>query len=75
MYTHDVFHSVNLGGWLVTEPFITPALYQKYSSMTYPNGSFQITDEWKLIEQMKADGSIGELENHYATFYVRLMIS
>ncbi|CAG7854560.1 Probable glucan 1,3-beta-glucosidase D; AltName: Full=Exo-1,3-beta-glucanase D [Serendipita indica DSM 11827] len=65
----DTIKGVNLGGWLVTEPFITPALYQKYSSMTYPNGSYQIIDEWKLVEQMKADGSIGDLEKHYATFY------
>lgn len=64
---------VNLGGWLVTEPFIVPALYQKYSGMTYENGSFKIIDEWHLVEQMKADGSIGELENHYNTFIVSLV--
>jgi glucan 1,3-beta-glucosidase len=63
-------YRVNVGGWLVTEPFIVPALYQKYSSLTYPNGSFMIIDEWKLVEQMKADGSISELENHYNTFIV-----
>jgi glucan 1,3-beta-glucosidase len=63
-------YSVNLGGWLVTEPFIVPALYQKYSNMTYGNGSFEITDEWKLVTQMRADGSIGDLENHYDTFIV-----
>jgi glucan 1,3-beta-glucosidase len=61
---------VNIGGWLVTEPFITPALYEKYSHLTYENGSFQIIDEWKLSAQMKADGSIGDLEQHYATFIV-----
>ena len=38
--------------------------------MTYDNGSFKIIDEWHLVEQMKADGSIGDLENHYATFIV-----
>jgi hypothetical protein len=63
-------YSVNIGGWLVTEPFIVPALYQKYSNLTYGNGSFEITDEWKLVTQMKADGSIGDLENHYDTFIV-----
>ncbi|KIM22994.1 glycoside hydrolase family 5 protein, partial [Serendipita vermifera MAFF 305830] len=64
----DTVKGVNIGGWLVTEPFIVPALYQKYSGMTYDNGSFRIIDEWKLVEQMKADGSIGELETHYDTF-------
>ncbi|KAG8832008.1 hypothetical protein FRC17_002227 [Serendipita sp. 399] len=65
----DTIKGVNLGGWLVTEPFIVPALYQKYSGVTFENGTYQIVDEWKLTEQMRADGSIGDLEKHYATFY------
>ncbi|PVF96710.1 glycoside hydrolase [Serendipita vermifera] len=64
----DTVKGVNIGGWLVTEPFITPALYQKYSDLTYDNGSFRIIDEWTLSAQMRADGSIGDLEQHYATF-------
>ncbi|KAG8761027.1 hypothetical protein FRC14_000136 [Serendipita sp. 396] len=65
----DTIKGVNLGGWLVTEPFIVPALYQKYSGVTFDNGSYQVIDEWKLSEHMRADGSIGDLEKHYATFY------
>ncbi|KAF8322656.1 glycoside hydrolase [Clavulina sp. PMI_390] len=54
---------VNLGGWLVLEPFITPAYYQKYS---------KAKDEWTLSQAIAADPSSGGLEafltNHYDTF-------
>jgi hypothetical protein len=57
-------YSVNLGGWLVIEPFITPALFQKYPTAV---------DEWTLSELMAADtasGGIAQLEEHYKTFVV-----
>jgi glucan 1,3-beta-glucosidase len=62
-YGVDRIFGVNLGGWLNTEPFISPALYQKY----FPNA----VDEWTLSEQMRADtagGGINQLEDHYKTF-------
>ncbi|KAJ7573996.1 glycoside hydrolase family 5 protein [Mycena floridula] len=59
----DKIHGVNLGGWLVLEPFITPALFQKYPGSV---------DEWTLSEAMRADtgagGGIQQLEDHYNTF-------
>lgn len=59
----DKIFGVNLGGWLTTEPFIAPALYQKY-----PNA----IDEWTLSEAMAADtssgGGLSQLETHYKTF-------
>lgn len=54
---HD---SVNLGGWFVLEPFISPALYERYPGAV---------DEWTLSQLMPAE----ELEEHYATFIVRLV--
>ncbi|KAF8329749.1 glycoside hydrolase superfamily [Cantharellus anzutake] len=57
---------VNLGGWLNTEPFISPALYEKYLDASTP-----AIDEWTLSTNMAADkasGGLGQLENHYATF-------
>jgi len=56
--------SVNLGGWFVLEPFITPVLYQKYPSAI---------DEWSLSVLMAADtasGGLTQLEDHYKTFIV-----
>lgn len=57
--------SVNLGGWFVLEPFISPALFQKYPGAT---------DEWSLSLLMAADtanGGLNQLEDHYKTFIVR----
>ncbi|KAG6917252.1 hypothetical protein DXG01_003284 [Tephrocybe rancida] len=54
--------SVNLGGLFVLEPFISPALYQKYPGAV---------DEWTLSTLMRADtanGGINQLEDHYNTF-------
>ncbi|THH04547.1 hypothetical protein EW146_g10148 [Bondarzewia mesenterica] len=63
----DHVYGVNLGGLFVLEPFISPALYQKYPGAV---------DEWTLSELMAADNSTGrglraQLEAHYDTFIVR----
>ncbi|PPQ83782.1 hypothetical protein CVT26_004869, partial [Gymnopilus dilepis] len=58
----DRIYGVNLGGWLVTEPFIVPALYQKYPTAV---------DEYTLSQAMAADtanGGLQQLEDHYKTF-------
>lgn len=58
----DIIQGVNLGGWLITEPFVAPALYQKYPTAT---------DEYELSLAMRADtanGGINQLEDHYRTF-------
>ena len=47
------------------EPFITPAIYQKYPGAI---------DEWTLHTLMAADtagGGLQQLEDHYNTFIVR----
>ena len=62
-------YSVNLGGWLVPEPFIVPGLYEPYY-----NTSFPAVDEWTLSLNMANQTSAGGLEtlleNHYKTFIV-----
>ncbi len=42
-----------------------PALYEKYVNTSTP-----VNDEWELTTRMAADGSLGDLENHYKTFIV-----
>ncbi|KAF8694426.1 Cellulase (glycosyl hydrolase family 5), partial [Rhizoctonia solani] len=63
-YGVDQIRGVNLGGWLVLEPFIAPALYEPYQP--------QAVDEWTLSEAIAANASSGGLqkvlEEHYATF-------
>ncbi|TXT13576.1 hypothetical protein VHUM_00943 [Vanrija humicola] len=58
----DHIRGVNLGGWLVTEPFIVPALYEKYQNVT-PNAF----DEYTLSQCMGENLAV-EMEQHYATF-------
>jgi hypothetical protein len=60
-------YGVNIGGLFVLEPFISPALFQKYPSAV---------DEWTLSQAMAADTGPGgglqsQLEAHYDTFIVR----
>ncbi|KXN85497.1 putative glucan 1,3-beta-glucosidase D [Leucoagaricus sp. SymC.cos] len=65
-YGTNQIRGVNIGGWLVTEPFIVPALYEKYINTTTP-----AVDEWTLSQAMRADtssGGIDQLEEHYKTF-------
>ncbi|KAG8861682.1 hypothetical protein FRB96_002639 [Tulasnella sp. 330] len=66
-FEKDSIRGVNLGGWLVPEPFIVPALYEKYQNISTP-----AIDEWTLSLAMAADtsstGGISQLENHYKTF-------
>ncbi|KAG8955546.1 hypothetical protein FRC03_011098 [Tulasnella sp. 419] len=59
-YNTNRIFGVNLGGWLNTEPFISPALYEQF----YPNA----VDEYTLSQQLAANGGIGQLEDHYKTF-------
>ncbi|KAK7054692.1 hypothetical protein VNI00_003155 [Paramarasmius palmivorus] len=62
----DVVRGVNLGGWLTTRPFITPALYDKYYTLTKDN-PYHVVDEWSLSFAMGTNLS-AEMENHYKTF-------
>ncbi|KAL1727248.1 glycoside hydrolase family 5 protein [Schizophyllum commune] len=56
----DRVFGVNLGGLFVLEPFIVPALFQKYEGAN---------DEWTLYTLMREKGTLEEeMENHYNTF-------
>ncbi|KAJ6500522.1 glycoside hydrolase family 5 protein [Mycena sanguinolenta] len=57
----DKVRGVNIGGWLVTEPFIVPALYQSVQATTT---SITVIDEYTLLQA----GGQSALEDHYATF-------
>jgi hypothetical protein len=49
----------------VTEPFICPAIYEKYIN----SSSIPIVDEWTLSQAM-GSSLAKEMEEHYATFIV-----
>ncbi|KAF9934735.1 hypothetical protein FBU30_000593 [Linnemannia zychae] len=52
---------VNLGGWLVLEPFISPSMFEPY----IPQG---VIDEFTLCKLLGPEKAKTHLENHYATF-------
>ncbi|KAJ7837018.1 glycoside hydrolase family 5 protein [Mycena olivaceomarginata] len=58
----DKIRGVNIGGWLVTEPFIAPGLYQSVQASA-PSG-ITVIDEYTLLQA----GGQAALENHYKTF-------
>ncbi|GAA95845.1 glycoside hydrolase family 5 protein [Mixia osmundae IAM 14324] len=53
---------VNLGGWLVLEPFITPSLYEPYETSATP-----AIDEYTLCQNLGTSMQ-STLTNHYDTF-------
>jgi len=65
-YGTENIRGVNLGGWLNTEPFMIPSLYEQYMKAATP-----AVDEWTLSVNMRADsarGGIQQMEDHYKTF-------
>ncbi|TKA32731.1 hypothetical protein B0A50_00956 [Salinomyces thailandicus] len=60
-YTPAPIRGVNLGGWLVTEQWITPSLYRS----TYAE------DEWGLCNAFGKDRCSSVLNDHWGSFYSR----
>ncbi|KAH7083036.1 glycoside hydrolase superfamily [Paraphoma chrysanthemicola] len=59
----DKVRGVNLGGWLVLEPFITPSIFEKYSTGDYP-----VVDEWTLCEKIGQQSCADVLRPHWESF-------
>ncbi|KAJ2927477.1 hypothetical protein H1R20_g1848, partial [Candolleomyces eurysporus] len=65
----DRVYGVNLGGWLVLEPFISPEIFQRYPG---------VEDEFSLAQAMTADtanGGLRQIEEHYQTFITEVDIA
>ncbi|KAF8651973.1 hypothetical protein AX16_004616 [Volvariella volvacea WC 439] len=62
-WSANIARGVNLGGWLVTEPFICPELYERYINQN----ATPILDEWSLSVAM-GENLATEMEEHYKTF-------
>ena len=75
-YGQEKIRGVNIGGWLVTEPWITascssvcvgdadaqPSLYQN-------TGNDAIVDEWTFCQYQDYNTASSALQNHWSTFY------
>ncbi|UZJ57547.1 hypothetical protein CBS101457_006867 [Exobasidium rhododendri] len=58
-YGSDKVRGVNIGGWLVSEPWITPSLYDD-------TGDSRVIDEWTFGQYISDVGS--RLESHWSSF-------
>ncbi|POW19432.1 hypothetical protein PSHT_04704 [Puccinia striiformis] len=56
-----------LGGWLVLEPFITPYMFEPFSSHDENGQPPTVVDEWTLSVAL-GDKLASTLEEHYRTF-------
>ncbi|KAI9254464.1 glycoside hydrolase superfamily [Phascolomyces articulosus] len=61
-YGIDPIRGVNLGGWLVIEPFITPSLFDQFPAQD------NVVDEWGLCEKLGPEKAKEQLKKHYETF-------
>ncbi|KAK5120193.1 hypothetical protein LTR85_006399 [Meristemomyces frigidus] len=60
-YTSDVVRGVNLGGWLVSEEWITPSLYSSTGT----------SDEWHLCNELGKNKCSQKLKTHWKSFFTR----
>ncbi|KAF9158172.1 hypothetical protein DFQ26_007925 [Actinomortierella ambigua] len=61
LYGQQPIRGVNLGGWLVLEPFITPSLFEPYVDQG-------VEDEYTLTKLLGRDKAQDLLRRHYSTW-------
>ncbi|KAF9438252.1 hypothetical protein BGZ76_008985 [Entomortierella beljakovae] len=61
LYGQQPIRGVNLGGWLVLEPFITPSMFDPYISQG-------VIDEYSLTKFLGPEKAREALKEHYATW-------
>jgi glucan 1,3-beta-glucosidase len=54
---------VNLGGWGILEPWITPSIFEQVDQ------SLGIIDEYTLCQNLETGKATDILYSHWATFY------
>jgi glucan 1,3-beta-glucosidase len=59
----DKVRGVSIGGWLGLEPFITPCIFEKYST-----GDWPVADEWTLCEKLGKKDCFNALKPHWDSF-------
>ncbi|KAI5479242.1 glycoside hydrolase family 61 protein [Pseudohyphozyma bogoriensis] len=66
-YNNNLIYGVNIGGWLVVEPFIVPGLFEPFNSPADIDFEATVIDEYTLSQALGSNLST-TLENHYKTF-------
>lgn len=63
-YGAEKVRGVNLGGWLLLEPWITPSLFQQFVGDSSP-----AVNEYTFCQNLGYANAQAQLEAHWATFY------
>ncbi|KAL8755602.1 MAG: hypothetical protein Q9184_004747 [Pyrenodesmia sp. 2 TL-2023] len=61
-YNGNKVRGVNLGGWLVLEPWITPSIFEEWSS------SQTVVDEYTYTRTLGKSEALSRLSNHWNTW-------
>lgn len=61
-YQNDKVRGVNLGGWFVLEPWITPSIFQPWAT------SMTVVDEYTYTQTLGKDAASAALTNHWNTW-------
>ena len=61
-YNSQKVYGVNLGGWFVLEPWITPSLFDEWAN------SRTVVDEYTYTQTLGRDEASRRLNNHWNTF-------
>lgn len=61
-YQNDKIHGVNLGGWFVLEPYITPSLFEAF-------GDNPPVDEYHYTQQLGKTAAAKALQKHWLLWY------
>lgn len=61
-YGSEKVRGVNIGGWLVLEPWITPSMFDA-------TGNSAIVDEWTFCQLQSRSTAQAALQSHWNSFY------
>lgn len=64
----SVLRGVNIGGWLVLEPYITPSLFEAFRTNDYNDDGIPV-DEYHYCEQLGHNEAQRRLIEHWDSFY------
>merc|ERR550539_10766 len=65
----DIIRGVNLGGWLLLEPWITPVFFEE---MNVGELQDQVVDEWTYAEKLSPEVYWERMVNHWDTFVTKV---
>lgn len=71
-YGTQPIHGINLGGWLVLEPFIKPSMFKPFNEgiekIPTPDITDRVVDEYTLTKKLGQEKSYILLKEHYETW-------